>query len=203
MARAAVCYKEQVMREISQVSYPFSDLSNAPIMIGKRILNEKKVAYLSDHLWRRYIEILIVKGDRRLIPEVNELAWFLHIQPEELQKDIDALLDAGILIPEDKVFDPTGISKVEDHFDYGVYVIKSEFGYYKIGYSSNINNRFKGLNKASPDKLQLTCVIKTKEYKELEKELHEKYSDKRYQGEWFELSDADIEYIKSLEDIYG
>ena len=74
--------------------------------------------------------------------------------------------------------------------------------YFKIGISSNVQNRIKRLTAtALPYETSLVCLIKfdTKgPALKLENSLHKRFADKRMNGEWFRLSPDDIEYIKSL-----
>lgn len=41
--------------------------------------------------------------------------------------------------------------------------------------------------------IELVCVID----RDVEKELHKKFDKQQFRGEWFALSDTDIEYVKS------
>ena len=72
----------------------------------------------------------------------------------------------------------------------------SATGLYKIGKSFNPNTREKTLGGQTP----LISLIHTTKHKtpKMEKELHEKYKNKRVRGEWFELTQEDVEFIKSL-----
>ncbi len=49
-----------------------------------------------------------------------------------------------------------------------------------------------------PYDLELLVSIETDDRDSLEKELHEKFADKRKKGEWFDLTEEDIAYIKGL-----
>ena len=63
---------------------------------------------------------------------------------------------------------------------------------YKIGKSINIPRRLQSIQTSG--KLKIICILE----KDIEKELHLKYKDKRKYGEWFELNNCDIEYIKNM-----
>jgi hypothetical protein len=80
-----------------------------------------------------------------------------------------------------------------------VYLIKASTGAYKIGMSKDPNSRIATF-KTLPFDVELLALIQTDNMHELEKELHERFADKRRQGEWFNLSSEDVEYIKSLDD---
>lgn len=79
-----------------------------------------------------------------------------------------------------------------------VYLLKSEAGHYKIGRSVNPESRHKTFGIQLPFRVSYECLIKTENMKRLEAELHEKFAHKRLDGEWFDLSTEDIEYIKGI-----
>lgn len=81
---------------------------------------------------------------------------------------------------------------------YYVYVICSDEGLYKIGYSKNPTERMRQLQVSIPHKLTLIHDIMTTQPKLLEKQLHEAYSHKHVRGEWFALSEYDIIEIKDM-----
>jgi hypothetical protein len=78
-----------------------------------------------------------------------------------------------------------------------VYVIQAG-PYYKIGVSRKVSRRIRQLSTLPPFDLELVCTIKTDDMFALERTLHEKFSSKRINGEWFSLSDSDVQFIKSL-----
>lgn len=71
-------------------------------------------------------------------------------------------------------------------------------GLHKIGVSSNVLKRLNQISPKMPYEVSLVHCIKTPDMFALESALHEKYADKRANGEWFELSESDVEYIKSI-----
>ncbi|MCR6096897.1 GIY-YIG nuclease family protein [Salipaludibacillus agaradhaerens] len=79
-----------------------------------------------------------------------------------------------------------------------VYLIK-EFhsNTYKIGKAVNVENRLKIFNVKLPFKWELIHTIKCKDYHRAETKAHNIFSTKRVNGEWFDLSDGDVEEIKS------
>jgi len=80
-----------------------------------------------------------------------------------------------------------------------VYLLKCENkNIYKIGYSKNAPKRVRKLNTEIPFKLFITHLIRTDNMVHLEKYLHDKYNDKRMNGEYFRLNQNDVKYIKSL-----
>lgn len=70
------------------------------------------------------------------------------------------------------------------------YIIKDGSGLYKIGKSCNIKRRMKSLSIGNPF-IELIYEIKD----DVETELHSKFYNKRFNGEWFRLTDEDLLYI--------
>lgn len=79
-----------------------------------------------------------------------------------------------------------------------VYLIQSPTGAYKIGRTVNPSNRLKTFTVKLPFEIELLATIQTPDMYQLESELHNRFVDKRVNGEWYALSPADVEYIKSL-----
>jgi uncharacterized protein YeeX (DUF496 family) len=65
----------------------------------------------------------------------------------------------------------------------------------KIGRSKNPEKRLKQLSTGSPYKLEIIKKIRGNE--NLEREIHDKFSHLRMNGEWFELTDELSEFIES------
>ena len=78
-----------------------------------------------------------------------------------------------------------------------VYVLRGA-GYYKIGLSKNVDRRMEQIEPKLPFETELLCTIATDDMHRLESELHKRFADKRASGEWFQLTENDVEYIKSL-----
>lgn len=65
---------------------------------------------------------------------------------------------------------------------------------YKIGWSSDPDSRMKQLGK----NVELVWSHEYQDAGTVEKALHDHFAEKRLYGEWFDLDDADVEYIKGL-----
>jgi hypothetical protein len=70
--------------------------------------------------------------------------------------------------------------------------------YYKIGYSKTPKLRIANVGTKLPSSLKPIAIISTDNGYALEQQLHQMFSKKRINGEWFNLSEKDIEYIKGL-----
>ena len=77
----------------------------------------------------------------------------------------------------------------------------------KIGFSSNVSplKRFNQFKTYAPFGAEIIGFIQTDEAKEIEKLLHIKFSNKRLDGEWFDISEkeclSEIDFYTSKEDI--
>lgn len=67
--------------------------------------------------------------------------------------------------------------------------------YYKIGSCRDLAARIRSLQWANPYDLTLLGEIKVNNYQEVEKELHEKYTDHLHRNEWFQLPPSCVEEI--------
>jgi len=90
-------------------------------------------------------------------------------------------------------------AEVRNSRGYGfVYVFQGN-GYYKIGYSQRPPQRRLQISPKLPFELRVVCVVESLRAQHLESQLHVKFKDKRLRGEWFNLDEDDVAYIKSLE----
>lgn len=79
-----------------------------------------------------------------------------------------------------------------------VYLLaSSEEGCYKIGRTKDPQRRLKQF-KSMIMPAGYECLIETQNMRQLEADLHIKFKDQRIQGEWFNLTNEDVEYIKGL-----
>ena len=69
---------------------------------------------------------------------------------------------------------------------------------YKIGLSINPKQRSKAVKAPNGQDIIIEHQISTDDMGALEQALHYRFSDKRLEGEWFELTDSDVEYVKGL-----
>lgn len=84
-----------------------------------------------------------------------------------------------------------------------VYVLRADNGVYKIGQSTQIDDRIKQLSIQLPYELELVHVIETDHVINAEQLLHNRYAEKRRGGEWFALTDEDLEEIKALSHLHA
>lgn len=67
--------------------------------------------------------------------------------------------------------------------------------YYKIGITYDIEARIKQLSTASPFGIEVIKLIHNDKVSKIEKELHNTYSNKRLNGEWFKLTNDELNKI--------
>jgi len=81
-----------------------------------------------------------------------------------------------------------------------VYIIHAEgTNFYKIGVTKDLEKRLSAINNTSPYRCYILYKIEFKERKkafELESKVHNKFDNKRLNGEWFELSSNELERVK-------
>ena len=116
--------------------------------------------------------------------------------PQETRDAVNSIVSFGRL-PGIKT-EPK-IAKPARKFPGYVYLIKSETGHYKIGRTNNPDNRMRAFGIKLPFRVHYEHLIKSKDMCALETELHQRFAQKRLDGEWFNLSDEDVAYIKSLQ----
>lgn len=91
--------------------------------------------------------------------------------------------------------------KEDKSIDGYVYLVKLD-KHYKIGIAQCPEQRLREFT-LLPYKLEDIKIAKVKDNQQVEKDLHEKYKDKRVRGEWFKLNDIEVkeivDYLTSIE----
>jgi hypothetical protein len=81
-----------------------------------------------------------------------------------------------------------------------IYLIESENGLHKIGYTANLKHRLLSLSAQSSVVVRYIHYFKSKHMATSEKWLHNKYKDYRHHGEWFQLPSEKIQEIVAMQD---
>ena len=81
-----------------------------------------------------------------------------------------------------------------------IYLLKAG-EYYKIGCTTDMKGRTKQFGLSLPYAFDLLHTIPSQDIKADEKALHSLFAERRGNGEWFTLSDEDVAYICSLEEL--
>lgn len=101
-------------------------------------------------------------------------------------------------------YSPIKMPRQEESSSEGfVYVLRVDNGLCKIGRTRYLDDRIYQLGITLPYDPELVCAIKVEDCIKAEREIHELFIDagKNVRGEWFELTEADIEYIKLLGEV--
>ncbi len=77
----------------------------------------------------------------------------------------------------------------------GIYII-TDGEYCKIGIATDIEQRVKQLQTGNARKLEVLHYEKVRNAKKIESKLHKKMKHKRLSGEWFDIDDDGIDYIR-------
>ena len=76
------------------------------IKLYHELLTNSKMAMLDDHTWRRTIELFLVAGDYAmdgLLPPVDEIAWDLHTDRDDIFVVLSTLERLGVVEMVDNV----------------------------------------------------------------------------------------------------
>jgi len=74
-----------------------------------------------------------------------------------------------------------------------VYLIATEDDQYKIGMTTGtVNERIEQLQVGNAKRLEFVNEFETKHFKRVERFMHNVYSAKRMEGEWFSLTEEDV-----------
>lgn len=77
-----------------------------------------------------------------------------------------------------------------------IYVISHPHGFYKIGFTRDINNRLRGLQVGSPYELKVVKLVECQNSFEVEQRIKWGYLfNKRIRGEWYELDESELEDV--------
>jgi hypothetical protein len=79
-----------------------------------------------------------------------------------------------------------------------IYLISSPQGLYKIGRAVELKARMRAFESQFPFPVTLIHSFDVEDCPTAEQELHEKYSHRRANGEWFSLSEEEVEEIKAI-----
>jgi DNA repair exonuclease SbcCD nuclease subunit len=77
------------------------------IKLYHEILDDHKMGRMPDRLWRRTIELFLIAGEHDLegeLPCLEDIAWRLRLDEEELRDDLAYLQNLGIITIEDGIY---------------------------------------------------------------------------------------------------
>lgn len=79
-----------------------------------------------------------------------------------------------------------------------IYILRADNNTYKIGRTKTIHSRIESIDGTLPYATELVHTIEALDYKEAERYFHQKFADRCIRGEWFQLTEEDIEDLKQI-----
>ena len=79
-------------------------MANYWIKLYNEILHDPKMGKMSDHLWRRCIEIFLMAGENNqdgILPDIEKIAWDLRSEIDEIENDLNELAKLKIVTKQD------------------------------------------------------------------------------------------------------
>jgi hypothetical protein len=161
-----------------------------------QFINIQPTIRLFDHQTPSKQNVLLPVGQQGIIPSPQ--VW------EQIKEKVDAFFAAYSeesldthnwkQIAEREEDNRSGLPEPQTGF---VYLFQAG-NIYKIGLSINPQQRAKTIRAPNEQSIVIEHQISTEDMYALENALHRRFSNKRLEGEWFELDPADVEYIKGL-----
>ncbi|MDC9018699.1 GIY-YIG nuclease family protein [Mycobacterium marinum] len=107
----------------------------------------------------------------------------------------DGLADVLEILAQEQVADQTVSETTSDDAHGYVYMIRSG-KYCKVGHASHVGRREYEVGLQLPERVELIHSFATDDPPGIERYWHQRFSDRRRNGEWFRLSAADIAAFK-------
>jgi hypothetical protein len=115
---------------------------------------------------------------------------------ENVEKYYRELINAGLISYSNDNEDITSVRVTRDNK--GFIYIMTDGEYFKIGISSDVAKRLRGIQTNHPQKISVILSQFVKNNLELESFFHEKYKSKRVSGEWFRLDEVELKEAKEI-----
>jgi len=155
---------------------------------------------------RYYVDF--AKHGSEIFIEFNGFAFFLSTENEYMFKNIVERMGSGKCNSHSKIiefsYDKDLLIKHDICFDMisnnnrgFIYIYKTQ-GLSKIGYSMNVDNRYKKYVTKNPFEVKKVFEIEVNNAYDIGQKLHRLYKPKRVRGEWFDLTWRDLSDIEFL-----
>lgn len=128
--------------------------------------------------------------ERRLGPKANWARLVADFYPE--REDLHAILTPLLTAPPTQPEAGPSIGEQKEGF---VYLLRSG-KHYKIGYTLDVGRRRYDLAIQLPEAVEEVHAIRTDDPAGIERYWHERFASRRKNGEWFDLTRADIAAFK-------
>jgi len=197
-----------------RIPYEYLDSTLAGILTEDEINDLKLKCLYEDAIsvsngFLKTIEPFRTDKELRSCWDKKSISYVLEIIEEFVEMD-DKILDAynvcmslypeiGIARNAEKRNKRIDNKEMEKDFGY-IYIVQLENGLIKIGRTNNLEKRMYIFSVKFPMNWAIIHSIKSYDNLFAERFLHKKFSSKRNIGEWFMLSEEDVEYIKSIRD---
>lgn len=170
---------------------------------GKHIGRPKGSTESSEKFWQRSkMDRLRYYLEARPDLSLRELAALIGVSVNTVRKAKAYLRDSELPVTYYNSAQEETSTTVEPGY---VYVIYSSTGHYKIGYSINPDERLKsfirGFGVKIPVELRIEHRIQTNNMRLLENALHQRFANKHINGEWFQLDENDLMYLRTLDKV--
>lgn len=142
---------------------------------------------------------IAVKEDSKILTRaeveaiIEKMRTFLEYYSEE------SIIEYNVMLHNQMV------EAVKDEIETGrdksgfIYLIKADTGHYKIGRTKELKRRMNLFNVNLPFQIELIHTFPSTDYVGAETDLHHRFAEKRVNGEWFQLSDDEVEWLKLIE----
>lgn len=145
-----------------------------------------------------------IRDKYEIASDINEIAVTAMISSYALLKNLKydeaELLMSRFPVPEHEEATPfyetyTSKDTSKEKYQFLYLIQQKGTNLYKIGVTSNLNNRIQQLKIGNPDEIEFVAHRKIRDPYKAERFLHLYFREKLVRGEWFELSKKDIQTL--------
>ena len=185
-------------RKTMTTIYPFArekTIENSTL-VDNYIIDEI-MPTLSGSAWKTLLILLWHDPNPRAYDEIIASGGIIRTTPQRTISKLAGFGSASTTIAALRELEEKGLVATEIKSGY-VYVI-SMMDFYKIGCSKDIYKRLAQLD-VGPHPCRIEYYIPTEDMYGLERELHERFSEKKFRNEWFRLNDKELRFIADIDD---
>jgi len=176
----SVAYTEDVL--LGKLAQLARELGKFPVWAEVDLARRSDATFPTEKSYRRF------GGKAKLTKKLKE---YCEARPD--LHDV-AQLCGTVQLPDDMPLREDAVE--DDQLEIGfVYLMKSG-RYYKIGHTNAAGRREREITLQLPEKATTMHVIRTDDPPGIEKYWHQRFAEKRRNGEWFELTGADVRAFK-------